>query len=120
MILKGREIKFLRTVNATCEIADLCPDGDIAKVDRLFLGRYSQSQINCAKFIQIMNKGYEDNCAYENDEYDPVYLDEKGLLYLPQDVFQELLTEASEAFSKGVERTVETAEDKSGKKTEQE
>ena len=117
MELKGREIRFLRTVKATCDIADLCPDGDIGKVDRLFLQKYSDAQLNCAKFIAILNKGYEDYMKHENEGYEPVYLDAEDLLYLQQNDFQQLLNEASEAFSAGVETTVETAEEKNGKKT---
>ena len=36
MLIHGREIKFLRTVQAACDIADICPKGDMANIGKLF------------------------------------------------------------------------------------
>lgn len=113
MQLFGREIKFMRTVASNCEIADMCPDGDINKAGTLFEGSYQRSQNTAAKFICIMNKGYEMNRHFSEPDYEPKPLTADEVLYLPDDVFNALFTEALEAYS-GEKATIETAE--SGKK----
>ena len=60
MIINGKERKFFLTVGASCAIAELCPDGDIAKIGELFRGRYSKNMTSVAKFIAAMNRGYEE------------------------------------------------------------
>lgn len=57
MIINGKERKFFLTVGASCTIAELCPDGDIANIGKLFdSGRYSKNMTTIAKFISAMNR----------------------------------------------------------------
>lgn len=115
MKVNGREIKFLRTVSATCDIADMCKDGDIKNADTLFDGKYQISQKTAAKFIAVLNKGYEDNKAFSDKGYEPNPISAEELLTLPEDIFNELFVESISAYT-GDKPTVETEVVKEGKK----
>lgn len=116
MNINGREIKFLRSVGATMDIADLCPNGDISKIQSLFTGKFRDAQINTAKFIIALNNGYENAKKYEDENYIPNPLKLEELINMPHEIFNDLLTEATEEFSK-IDRTVETED--TGKKTKE-
>lgn len=107
MTVYGREIKFLRTVGATIKVADMCPDGEIENVDRLFEGNYQMSQKTAAKFMSVLSESYEDNKAYWEPGYKGTPLSEEEALALPGDVFNELFIEAVKAYT-GEKPTVET------------
>ena len=115
MLIHGREIGFLRTVKATCSIADICEDGNIANAKKLFKGSYQKSQLAAAKFMALLNEGYEKNREYNEPGYqgNPLSVDE--LTSLPDEVFESLFVEAIEAFA-GEKITIET-EPIPGKKT---
>lgn len=115
MEYRGREIKFLRTVLAQCEIADLCPDGDVSKIATLFRGKRLSSNVkNMASMIHILNKGYEENKAYFEDDYEanPITIEE--LMVLDEETFMNLFNEAAVAFY-GEKPTVEAEQPKSKK-----
>lgn len=116
MRVYGKEVKFLRTVAATCKIADLCKDGDIANAATLFDGNYQTSQDTAAKFIVIMNEGYEMNRKFEEAGYEPRPLTYEEALNLTEDDFSKCFNEAVKAYS-GEKPTVE-AEAPKGKKKE--
>jgi len=109
MIIHGREIKFRRTVEATCELADKAPDGDINKYDKLLNSpKYSVTQKAAAEVIAALSKGYEKTRKYEEPGYvmNPLTLDE--VLTLDEDTFTALFTEAMNAWQTDGKTTVET------------
>lgn len=124
MKVYGREINFLRSVEATIKIADLCPDKDIENVDKLFDGTYQVSQTTAAEFMAIMSEGFENRKLFEEPGYQPRPLGEKEALSLSTEEFNELFGEAVKAYA-GEKPTVETevkktkkAEDKKSNSTE--
>lgn len=119
MIINGRDIRFRRTVKATCEIADICPQGDISKIDELFAGKYQSSQINSAKFMAILSQGYEMSQKFADPDYKPNPLTEEEVMYLSEEDFNSLFSLAVSAWL-GEKPTVETKPQKGKKKaTEQ-
>lgn len=117
MELNGREIHFRRTVLATCEIADMCPGGDINRLLELFQSSYSTSQTACAKFMYYLHKGYEMTQAVSKGEKaDPVPIE--AFLLMDMDDFGTLFHEALDVYTNDAKQTVEVAEPKkTGKKT---
>lgn len=107
MEIHGREIKFRRTVGATCRIAEACPDGDIQRASEMMTPEnISKSQKFAAIFIAALNEGYENSMRYEDKDYvpNPITVDE--IMCLDQDVFNDLITEAFGSFN-DVKQTVE-------------
>lgn len=115
MQIFGKDIHFLRTVAANCEIADICPDGDMSKAGMLFEGSYQKSQNVAAKFICILAKGYEQNKKFSDPDYEPFYLTPEMVLCLPDEEFGQAFNEALEAYS-GEKPTIETQATKGKKK----
>lgn len=112
MYLKGREINFLRTVDVTCKVADMCVDGDLSNAEQLFSGKQSDNLHNQAKFISYLNEGYELNKAFNVEDYEPKVINPEELVTLDQSTFDTLFSEAVEAFLEGVKATVEVEEEK--------
>lgn len=107
MEIHGREIKFRRTVGATCRIAEACPDGDIQRIsETMSPENLSKSQKFAAVFISALNEGYEKSKAFEEDGYIPNPLTVDEIMCLDQDLFTGLMTEATDAF-KDIKQTVE-------------
>ena len=98
MLIKGREIKFLRTVGAACEIADICPNGDLKNVGKLFEGTSKTRITNMAHIIHFLNQGYEEAKAFDEEGYVPKPITVKELMTLDEDTFNELFVEATGAF----------------------
>lgn len=119
MIIRGREIKFLRTVLATCKIADLCPDGQISKIGALFGGTDSKVARNEAEFIRALNEGYEMSLHFDDPSHEVKVISIDEIMSLTNDDFGALFAEAVGAFQGGEEQTVEVEEKKSKKKTEE-
>ena len=71
MEINGREIKFLRTVKATVDIAKLCPDGNIERLGELFNGDLSTTLETGTKMIHYLNEGYEMNKHFMDRKYQP-------------------------------------------------
>lgn len=115
MKVNGREVKFKRTVMATCKIAEICKDGDIKNAESLFDGNYQTSQQTAAKFLAILSEGYEMNRKYQEPEYTPRPLTAEEALNLTEADFSELFIEAVTAYS-GEKPTIETEPAKGKKK----
>lgn len=118
MKVYGREINFLRTVEATIKIADMCPDSDIANADKLFDGTYQVSQQTAASFMAILSEGYENHKSFEDRGYEPNPLTEREALSLSADEFNGLFVEAVSAYT-GEKPTVETEPPKGKKKVKE-
>lgn len=98
MLIRGREIKFLRTVMAACEISELCPDGSMQNIASLFEGTDKNKIHNMASIIHFLNEGYEENRAFEEEGYQPQTISMKELLLLDEETFNTLFNEATLAF----------------------
>lgn len=119
MIINGKERNFFLTVGASCAIAELCPDGDIANIGKLFDGgRYSKNMTAIAKFIQAMNRGYEERLHPDAEKPDVVTVRE--LMALTMDEFNQAESEAIASYMADSKTTVETAEPRGSKKNEDE
>lgn len=99
MIINGREIKFKRTVMATCIIADRCPEGDIQRAAELFNGDYRSRMENGAIFAVALNDGYERNRAFEEPGYKPHPLTVDEVMLLDFEDYEKLIEEATTAFA---------------------
>ena len=117
MKVNGREIHFMRTVQATCDIADMCKDHNIENAATLFEGSYQDSQRAAAQFLAIMSKGYEDNKSFQEPGYEPHPLRPDEAMSLPEDVFSDLFVEAVHVYG-GEKPTIETQPVKGKKKAE--
>ena len=56
MIIFGKERGFSFTVGASVEIAEMCPDGDLTKIEKFLSGKYGRVTRNGAKLIIELNK----------------------------------------------------------------
>lgn len=111
MKIRGRDIRFLRTVKTACDIADMCPDRDLNKIGALFSGTVSDVNKNGAKLIHLMNEGYEMSKHFDDPSYKPNPISEEEILYLDDDSYTVLFSEMMSAFN-GDQPTVEAEEPK--------
>lgn len=114
MVIYGREIHFLRTVQATCAVADMCKDHNIENAAILFEGSYQDSQRTAAQFMAIMSDGYETWKSFQEPGYKPNPLRPDEALSLPEEDFSAAFTEAVNAY--GGEKTTVESEPVKGKK----
>lgn len=119
MIIRGREIKFLRTVQAACDIADICPKGDMANIAELFKGTTKTRITNMANIIHFLSVGYEEAKAFEEEGYKPNPITVKELMALEEETFNSLFVEATEAFYSD-KQTVEVEPEKKKEKVKAE
>lgn len=118
MKINGREVKFCRTVEVNCKIADLCTDGNIDNISTLLDGKYQDSQRTSAKFISIMSEGYEKKKKFQEPGYEPHPLTFEETMTLEDEEFRQAFREAIEAWS-GEKITVDTVPvKKTGKRTQ--
>jgi len=116
MKVSGREIKFLRTVKINFDIAKICPDQKLDKMDQLFTEDSAESLKNMVKFVQLMNQGYEEYKHYEDPNHEINIITEEEMMYMDFNDMSNLFQEAVNAFL-GIKQTVEVEPSKSKKKT---
>lgn len=119
MEINGREIKFLRTVKATADLAKLCPDGDIERMGELFNGSLSTTLETGAKIIHYLNEGYEMNRHFMDRSYQPKVLGVDEILYLDDKTFTDLMNSAMASMGVGAETTIELQENKKKEEEDQ-
>ena len=112
MEINGREIKFLRTVKATSDLAKICPNGDIERLGELFSGELSTTLETGAKIIHFLNEGYEMNKHFMDKSYQPQILGVEEIMYLDDRTFTELMQSAMQSMNAGAETTIEVEEPK--------
>lgn len=116
MIIHGKERNFLLTVGASAEIADLCPDGDIARMGEMMENAsYSQNLKIIIRLAVAMNKGYEEDKEFNEAGYVPDILTERELLALKPSELATLQEEVVTAFAGDVKPTVEVEAEKKTK-----
>lgn len=112
MLVHGREVKFLKTVGAVCEIAEHCPGKDLKNITALWANTTDVDMANnFAIIICAMSKGYESAQKWEDPEYTPNPVTVEELMSIDYDTFMGLFREATVAFY-GDEQTVEAEEPK--------
>lgn len=114
----GREVLFRRSVKATADLAEICPDKDISKLGELMKGGTGQQLATGAVLIRVLNAAYENHRALVEPGYvaDPISVDE--VMDLDADEFAELLVEAIAVFRADGQQDIATKPaPKKGKKT---
>lgn len=112
MKIFGEEYGFTLTIGASAAIADLCPDGDLTRMNEVLSGRMSQTIDFTAAFIAAMAKGFDDAKRYEGEEITHRPLTVDMVKALPSDAFQEVQAAALAAFQEDTKTTVEVAPSK--------
>lgn len=112
MEINGREIKFLRTVKATSDLAKLCPDGNIERLGELFQGDLPTTLETGAKIIHFLNEGYEMNRHFMDRSYQPQIIGVDEIMYLDDQTYTKLMQSAMEGLGVGAETTIEVEESK--------
>lgn len=116
MKIRGKEIQFLRTVKATCELAKLCPEENIERIDELFNGTLPSTIETGAKIIHYLNEGYEMNKHFNDPTYQPQIISIDEIMYLSEEDYVNLMKEAMAGFGIGTETTIETVDVEKKKK----
>lgn len=118
MKVNGREVHFMRTVLATCEVARRCKDGDIKNIGILFKGATDKIIVETAHFMAALSSGYEKSQKFANPAYEEKPLTFEECMSLDEDTFMALFDEAQKVWA-GEKPTVETVPVKEkGKKKE--
>ena len=113
MKIHGREIKFLRTVKATADLAKLCPNGDINRIGELFSEKDISTTIESgAKLIHFLNEGYEMNKQFMEPGYKPSIILVEEIMYLDDATYTSLIQSAMKGLGMGAETTIEVEEPK--------
>lgn len=112
MVIHGKERRFMLTVGASAEIAEFCPDGDLAKMGVLFERPYEEEVRVIAKIVAALSRGYENSKKYEDPTHvaDPLTAEE--VLSLTVDEYKDLVAAALEAFRKDTQISVATESSK--------
>ena len=111
MKVHGREVFFLKTVGAVCDVEEHCPEHNLKNIAALMDAETTSERIN--GFIVIicaLNKGYEEAKHYEDESYTPNPLTKEELMHVPYDDLKELFVEATKVFY-SMDQTVEVEDD---------
>lgn len=117
MIINCREVKFMRTMGANAEIADLAPNGDMSKLGEMIQGFSGEAIRTTAKFICALNRGYIDNQKFIEPSYDAKPLSPPEVLSLPEKDYLVLVKEALDAYTHEVPKIETEPIPIAGKKT---
>ena len=100
MIVHGREIGFKPTVEAVCQLGEVCPNKSVANIGSLFTNveGTTESLTLMAYFVVCLNSGYEKAKAFEEDGYKPNPLTMDEVMNLEADVLNELFAEATASY----------------------
>lgn len=112
MKIRGKDVRFLRTVKATCEIASLCPNKEIERIGELFDGDLPTSLETGAKIIHFLNEGYEMNRHFDDPSYVPNVISVEEILYLNEKDYTRLMQSALSSMSNGAETSIEIEDTK--------
>jgi hypothetical protein len=108
MEINGREIKFLRTVKATSDLAKICPNQDISRIGEIFSEKDISTTIESgAKLIHFLNEGYEMNKHFSDSTYKPNIISVDEIMYLDDETYTKLIQSAMASIGVGAETTIE-------------
>lgn len=107
----GREVRFLRTVEANFKLDEISPDGDMNKLGSM-LDNASVSKVleTEAKMIVILNEAYEKRQKFIDPSYESKPITMEEIMMLNDEEFSKLSSECLAAMAG--KQTVELEEPK--------
>ena len=121
MVIFGEEYGFLLTIGASAAIAELCPDGDLSRIEEVLDETKLSQVINfTAHLCEAMAKGFDDAKRYAGEEVTHRPLTADMVLALQKDDFRDVQAAAIAAFRGDTETTVEVAPSKKKESQEKE
>lgn len=86
MLIHGKERELLLTIQAASEISEMCPGGDLGRIDEILKLPTMKSLNFAAKMIEAMSRGYEANRKFNEPGYtpDPLTTEEIMALTMPE------------------------------------
>lgn len=109
MKIRGVERGFLMTVGGSMEIASMCPDEDLAKVEQLFNTGSTVSILKATIAIcTILVNGHEDNRALEDPQYTPDHVTREDISALPVQDLVAIKDEMLAAIGLSAQTSIET------------
>lgn len=112
MQIYGREVGFRFTVGASAKISDLCPDGDITRLEEVLDGQYGQITRDTAAIMAALSEGYEQARSFEVPGHEPNPLTVDELFSLRPSEFNALQREALASWAEDRKPTVEVEPEK--------
>lgn len=118
MIIHGREVGLRFTSGASAEIAKLCPNNDIGRMDELFADTSNVPKMLdlIASMAAALNKGYELNKKYEQPGYEPNPISVEELMTLDMDELLKLEEDIISVMGTQSKGEIETETPKGAKK----
>ena len=99
--VRGKEYPLEMTVQAFCDIADLCPGKSIERIDEIAKMPIAQSIAIMAKIAACMSKGAEESRKFDEAGYVPDPLSADAILTLPVGEYKKIAEEITEAMKSG-------------------
>lgn len=106
MEINGKERNFKLTVGAAAEISELCPEGDLDRLQEVLEGAsFAKTTRTMAKVVVALNRGYSDSIDARNEKADVLTVREVLALEVPD--FKALVEEAMSSFRQDKKGEVE-------------
>ena len=113
MEIFGEEYGFLLTIGASAAVAELCPDGDLSRIEEVLDENKPSQVINfTAHLCEAMAKGFDDAKRFSGEQVTHRPLTAEMVLALSRDDFKDVQDAAIAAFKANTETTVEVAPSK--------
>lgn len=108
MEIFGHEYGFMFTVQASVDLAEICPEKKLENLDKLFSAEdMTASMTAAANMAAILSKAHEQYKRFEDPAYEPCVLTVEMALALPHKQFAQLQKAAMESIQAGKETEVE-------------
>lgn len=108
MNIFGHEYGFMFTVQASIELAEICPGKKLENMNQLFeADNPTESMRAAAKMAEILSRGHEQHKKFSDPGYTPNVLTAEMALALPHGKFAELQKEISKSINSGKETEIE-------------
>jgi hypothetical protein len=115
MKIGNKEYGFKLTVGASVQIAKLCPDGDLSRIEEAIGKNYAQQAEAMATIIVALNHGYAAAEEFEGRKANRLKVED--VLSLSPELYSEVSAEAFRAFGADIRGEIEV---ESSKKAEAE
>ena len=107
MIVHGKDRAFRLTVGASLAIANLCPDGDLERLDEALTGTYAKIVNTAVSVVLALQAGAEDARALDDPTYTPDYMTAAELLSLDPAEFKAVQQAAILAYNGDITPSIE-------------
>lgn len=107
MKIYGRNYGFLFSVGAEQELAGLCPNGELRRLQDVMKGNNQEAIAAAAEVLCVLSRWHEKAQAYFNPDYEQHPLTRELLDLLPLETFQQLQNEALGSFRRDGAPSVE-------------